>query len=293
MNFLFKNLFNQELYRTEGHKIWFRILELFLIWKSIEYLWDWGIDIGRNEDVVLTLGLAHYFDMSIFYGNSSFVWLAGIATVALIFAFFRVQTKWMYGLAMLIFHLAYAARFTLGEIPHSMNLVGTSLFLLAFAEWIFPKDGHKKMAFALGLMFFFGGLGYSTAAISKLIATGISWIDGHHLWLWMSEKSIDMLSRHGEFQFNFLQVMSFEYWIVATIILVIGLLTEFFGFLMWIPKWRPFIVAMIISMHLGITMTMNIRFDNYVMQLILIGFPWWKALNKLDFKKVPAFLTKV
>jgi len=178
-----------------------------------------------------------------------------------------------------LLHIQYVARFSQGEIPHSMNLIGMSVLCFAVGAIWFP--GKKQMPrFVLGSIIFFIGLGYTSAFIAKLIGTGIYWFDGRHLWLWISEKSIDVYSSLGYYEPNILQELALTYLPVASIILLIGWFTELIGFTMWWKKLRPFTTTLLIGMHFGITLTMNIRFDSFVMQLILIGFPWYLLIDK-------------
>jgi hypothetical protein len=79
---------------------------------------------------------------------------------------------------------------------------------------------------------------------------------------------------------------------IASVILLIGWLTELIGFTMWFKKIRPFTTLMLIGMHIGITMTMNIRFDAFVMQLILVGFPWYILLDRY-IKSTPDLLKRI
>ena len=50
---------------------------------------------------------------------------------------------------------------------------------------------------------------------------------------------------------------------------------------MWFRKTRPYIATFLIGMHIGITLSMNIRFDAFVIELILLGYPWAIWLNKI------------
>lgn len=186
----------------------------------------------------------------------------------------------MYALAFLLFHLQHVARFSQGEIPHSANLVGFSLMGLGLAA-LFFKGMKKELSFAFGFALFFMGLGYTSAAISKLIATGVTWVDGYHLWLWMGEKSIDILSLQGEFQYNWLQELAFQSRFLATLILAFGLITELLGFTVWFKKFRSYIIILLVGMHVGIDLTMNIFFKTFTLQLIIMGFFWNRYINKI------------
>ena len=284
-------LFEPDRKTSSGELLFFKLFELFIIFYVIKYAWKWGFYAElRNLDVVLPLGLANYIDVSFFFQNQFALMVAGLLTICAVLAYFRKGTKWMYPVVMVLLHMQYVIRFSQGEIPHSSNLIGMAVFCFAMGSLFFA--GKERMPrFVLGAIIFFTGLGYTSAFIAKLIGTGINWYDGRHLWLWMSEKGIDILSREGVYSPNFLQQIALNSTIAASIILLIGWLTEMIGITMWWKKIRPFTTTLIIGMHLGITMTMNIRFDAFVIQLILIGYPWYKLLDSW-VKTTPSWVEK-
>jgi hypothetical protein len=51
------------------------------------------------------------------------------------------------------------------------------------------------------------------------------------------------------------------------------------GFLIWWKKLRPYITLLLIGMHIGIYYSMNIWFLSFMIELIIIGFPWYKWIN--------------
>jgi len=275
-----RNLFEPEKELHGSHYIFFKIFELFIASQAIYLVWYWGFYTLKITDVVLPLGLANYIDISFMHGNNLALWNAGIISALIIFAFFRSGSKWFYGIAFLLLHIQYVARFSIGEIPHSANLIGFSVLCFAIGLICF-EEPDKRYKFILGSIIFFAGLGYTSAAFSKLIATGIDWVDGRHLWLWIGEKGTDILSREGSWNPNFLQAVALKSIPIATVILIIGLLSEFFGFLLWFKKTRMFIVTALIGMHIGITLSMNIRFDAFIAELILIGYAWPVIINKI------------
>ena len=274
-----KQLFEPDRKQTAGELLFFKFFELFVVIYTIKFAWDWGIYTElRNTEVVLELGLANYIDVSFFFDHYLSLGLAGLITILTLFSFFRKGPKWLYMVVMVLLHLQYVIRYSQGEIPHSQNLIGMAVFSFALGAWFFP--GKERMPrFVMGSIIFFIGLGYTSAFVSKMIGTGIDWYDGRHLWLWINEKGVDILSREGAFQPNFLQEMALESVFVASVILLIGWFTELIGFTLWWKKIRPLTVTLLIGMHIGITMSMNIRFDAFVMQLILVGYPWYKLID--------------
>lgn len=286
-----RELFEPQRSISPGELVFFKLFELFIAVYTIKYGWEWGIYSQlRNSEVVLPLGIANYIDVSFFFEHQLALVVAGLITLFTILAFLRKGPKWTYLVVMVLLHMQYVIRFSQGEIPHSSNLIGMGVFCFAIGAIFFP--GKNKMPrFVLGAIIFFTGLGYTSAFFAKLIGTGIEWFDGRHLWLWISEKSIDILSRTGQWNPNLLQQIALGSTTMASIILLFGWLTEMIGITMWWRKLRPYSTTLIIGMHIGITISMNIRFDAFVMQLILIGYPWYKLFD-LYIDTTPAWLER-
>lgn len=278
MNSLLSNLFDFEKPDSAGVRIYLRLFELFTAVYTIIYAWEWGFYILRISDVVLPLGMANYINVEVFFGNNLALINAGVMSGLTLVAFFSRKFKWLYLLSFLLLHIQYVTRFSLGEIPHSSNLLGFSVLGLGIA-FCFFKDRVRALSFAYGFLIFFVGLGYTSASISKLIGTGITWVDGNHLWLWIAEKSVDVLSAKGTYNLTWVQELALQSRFMATLILSFGLLTEMVGFLIWWKKLRPYITLLLISMHIGIYYSMNIWFLSYMIELVIIGFPWYKWIN--------------
>ena len=279
-----EGLFEPERESSPGELLFFKFFELFVLSYTVKFSFEWAAYTQlRNSEVVLPLGVANYLDVSLFFDHYLSYVIAALITILIVPAFFRIGSKWFYTVVMLLFHLLYVIRFSQGEIPHSQNLIGMSVFCFALGTLLIPDSG-KRARFVIGAIVFFIGLGYTSAFFSKLIGTGFNWYDGRHLWLWISEKSIDILSREGVYQPNILQEMALKSLAIASIILIIGWFKELIGFTMWWAKLRPYTTTLLIGMHIGITLTMNIRFDAFVMQLILIGYPWYKVLDRLKLR---------
>lgn len=279
---VFDNLFKYDKPETKGEFIFFKLFEFLILYQVIYFAWAWGTYIPFLGDVVLPLGIAHYLDISFMF--SWIAWLnAALITLFVLLGFLR-QQRFPYFISFLLFHLQYTARFSQGEISHGANLTGMSLLAIGLAYAVFadPVYRHKT---ALGLVLFFVGLGYTSAAFTKLIGTGIGWPDGRHLWLWMAERATDRLSQTGNFQFNAIQDIVLQNHGVATLFLLSGWITEFLGFTIWFKRSRPFIAIALIALHFGVLITMNISFSAFVEILIFIGFPWYKLFDFILDKK--------
>lgn len=262
-----------------GAWVHFRLFELFVAAWAIAYAWTWGFYTFKSSIVILELGLANYIPVASLFGPPSMV-IAAVMTLGIIVSITRVS-RWGYLIAILALHLQYVVRFSQGEIPHSSNLIGFALLALAIG-FATHKDSVAQIRFTWGFVWFFVGLGYTSAAISKLMGTGITWIEGQHLVLWIHEKAIDYASMTGSWTPNILQSAILNSAWVGTLSLFIGWFTEAIGVLMWSRRLRPWVVLVTIGMHFGITWTMNIVFVAFVMQLVLTGFPWVEWIATLN-----------
>lgn len=276
---LVDNLFEPDREETAGEVIFFRLFELFVAYFTIRLAWDWGTYITRISDVVLPLGIANYIDVSFMFGNSLPYMNAGLITALVVIGFLR-WGRYAYLGAFLLLHFQFATRFTLGEIPHSSNVLGMTLLGLALALVFFQQGRHRRR-FTMGFTYFFLGLGYTSAAICKLIGTGITWPDGRHLWMWINEKAIDTAAKTGAIEYNWLQELALsDYW-VATAMLAGSLLAEMGAILMWWKRLRTPMVLIVIGLHLGIYYIMNIMFLITLLELILLALPWAVWIERL------------
>ena len=277
---LSRELFTDDEAGTRGYRLYVRAVELFLVAYMIYFCWDWGLYIQRNiTEVLLPLGIAQYLDVSFLFDHYLAVGNAALVTLFGGLGFFRVG-RFSYAAAIGLFHLQYTARYSLGEISHGSNLVGMGVLALALTS-IYFSDETRRQRFTMGFLYFFIGLGYTSAAACKLIGTGITWPDGHHLLLWIAERKVDTLSKFGAFDPNLLQelILSNYHW--GTAVLTFGFVSEAVSFLMWWRRFRYPIVLLVISMHIGILITMNIFFAASTYLLILLALPWPWLLNRL------------
>ena len=284
---LSRELFAFDQTETRGDRIYFRILELFIVAYAVWYCWDWGVYMQENiTSVLLPLGLAQYIDVSFMFNhylgpvNAVFVAVLGLV------GFFRLWRP-AYLLTLLAFHLQYVARYSLGEISHGSNLIGMGVLGLGLALIIFRSESHRQR-FTLGFLYFFIGLGYTSAAFCKMIGTGITWPDGHHLLLWIAERKVDTIAKLGAFEPSILQELVLQDFRFGTLFLLVGLVTESISFLMWWRKYRYVVIMLVVGMHIGIVLTMNIFFHASTYLLLLLGIPWNRVIDRI-LEWVPAF----
>lgn len=275
---LSRQLFAFDREETWGEKWHFRLVELFLIFYTIQFGWDWGWYIQNNiSEVMLPLGLAQYIDVSFMFDHHVAVGNAVLMGILCIVGFFRLWRP-AYAVALLLFHFQYVARYCLGEISHGSNLVGMGILILGLAH-LFFRDASRRRRFTFGALYFFIGLGYTSAAFCKLIGTGITWPSGQHLLMWIMERKVDTISKLGAFDPNLLQELVLQNYHWGTLILTFGLVAEGISFMMWFRRYRYYIVMLVVSMHFGIAVSMNIFFAASTYFLILLGLPWGRIFD--------------
>lgn len=277
---LSRELFAFDQTETRGDRIYFRILELFIVAYAVWYCWDWGVYIQENiSSVLLPLGLAQYIDVSFMFDHYLGPANAVLVAVLGLVGFVRLWRP-AYLLALLAFHLQYVARYSLGEISHGSNLIGMGVLGLGLALLVFRSEFHRQR-FTLGFLYFFIGLGYTSAGFCKLIGTGITWPDGHHLLMWIAERKVDTIAKFGAFEPSILQELVLQDFRFGTLFLLIGLFTELISFLMWWRKYRYVVVLLVVGMHIGIVFTMNIFFHASTYLLLLLGIPWNRVIDRV------------
>lgn len=263
-----------------GERWFFRIFELFVAAWTLQHVWTWAGFLPRIEGVVLPLGLANYIDVSFMFDATIAYGTAAVLTLLTVLAVlyrFRVA----YWGVLLLFHLFYTARYCLGEISHGSNFIGLAVLALAVGASVFKDDRVALPRFVFGLLFFLFGLGYTSAGVCKLVATGIDWPMGEHLRLWMSERYVDVTSSLGHKELSPLQQLAFDYTPVATAILTFGLLAELAGFLVWFRRTRMLALTTLILMHIGVDLSMDIYFGHNIYMLVLVAYPWSRLLDKV------------
>ena len=276
---LLRNLFDFERPQTKGELIYFKVFELFILWHVVGLAWSWGSSILQISNVILPLGVARYVDVGFMLKSPLPIVNAALITALMLLGYFRFS-KYAYGAAFLLLHLQYAARYSLGAIPHSSNMLGMTLLGLGLGMLLFGDDLHRRR-FTMGFTYFFVGLGYTLSGLSKLIGTGITWPDGRHLWMWINEKSIDAFAKTGVLDFNILQEFALSAYPIATFFLIAGLTTELCAFLSWFKKFRKPVYLAIICMHIGIYFVMNIYFNISMYELVLLAWPWSAWIDRI------------
>jgi hypothetical protein len=273
----FKQLFNAGRTETNGDILLFIIFETVIIYQVILISWRWAIYIPHLSRVAAPVGIANFMDISFMFTAPYALINAALITLFVLLGYFR-KGRFFYLLAILGMHLQYAARFSQGKVSHGTGLTGMALLILALTA-LFIIDREERRKVAVGLVIFFISVGYTSAAVCKLVATGPQWIEGHHLILWMKERGLDLYSQHGAFSFNTIQQILLNHHILATVALACGLITELCSFLLCLRKTRWIEATLLIGMHIGIVLMMDISFIYFLFILIVLGYPWARLFD--------------
>lgn len=279
MTRILDGLFGFDREETFGEILFYRIFELIMLYWVLLFAWKWGFYIQRIGDVILPLGIANYVDVSFMFIGGISIWNAGLITAFAAIGLFRLW-RYAYLVTLLLLHLQYVSRFSLGEISHGANVIGVALLGLALGAIVFAESKPRRR-FVLGFCYFFIGLGYVSAATVKLVASGPLWVDGSHLWMWIGERTVDTFSITGSISHNVLQEWILDSRLLGTLLLSFGLLTELFGFMLWFPRWRWIVMTLLISMHVGVLLSMKINFPANDVILLLLAYPWFAGIDRL------------
>ncbi len=255
-------------------------LEAFAVLATIDLAWSWAAYTSRVGDVVLPLGLARWLDLSLFHRPGVALALAFAITLLVLGGALRLW-RYAYALSFAGMLVLYSARFCLGEIPHSANLTGMTLLGFALGHAAFDRELDRRR-FALGFACFAVGLAYTSAAVSKLLATGPLWVDGRHLWLWIAEKQTDATSKLGLSELNWLQRVLMSSRALATAVLAFGLLAEAAAFSFWWRRWRTWSGLALLGLHIGIYLSMSILFHLNIIELVILILPFGLASGRRE-----------
>jgi hypothetical protein len=270
MNF-WRELFDPSERETYGQRVQSFIFELVIVLRAQYDLWMWAEIIPLQPGIPKPTGIGRWIDLS-FMIDALAPRINAALVGALLLLGLTQRFRFAYLLAFLAFHVQHVARFGLGKVQHSTSMLGFALLSLALAH-IAYRDPVLRRKAALGLTVLLLGVGYSLAAFAKLRAKGLRWIDGHHLWLWVREKRMDVVAASGRPQLNFLQNLLLKNVHIATFFLAGGLFVETASALLWWRLVRRWIMLALAAMHLGIAHVMKIHFVPNVLILLSLGLP--------------------
>jgi hypothetical protein len=256
---------------SRGERVQALVFEITAVGLAMLALWGWVGPISRTPVIVAPLGVARYLDLS-FMLDARWASLNALLACACFVLGLSHRVRFAHLVGLALFHVAYVARFCIGKTDHRSNLIGLSLLSLGLAAALFPDPKLRRRA-ALGFTLLLFGTAYTSAAIHKLSASGLLWVDGRHLWLWIAEKSVDTMSIYGATHFNFVQRAVLGSRGLGTVMLSAGLGTELFAWMMWMKRPRRWVLFGLVLMHLGIDLSMNISFAANQLLLLMLALP--------------------
>ena len=264
---------------TPYHIINFKLFEFFIVCNAVYLSWYWGLDMRNWSGIITPHGIAHYVDITFLYVNIFPLINASAITVFSILAFLRIKSKWLYAAVFILLLLHFSAIFSGTKLRHDTHFIGVGILSFSLVTFFF-KTHKDKYRFIFGFNIFFMGLGYFLSSMSKLIGTGLHWVDGRNLHIWILRKGTEILTDTGLLDFLPMQLLVLDHIALGTLFLVIGLTVEFLAPFFWFRKTRPISTLAILGMHFGIFITLNISFHMNMIQLIIIGLPWPDLLKK-------------
>lgn len=268
----FTRLFNADRKESKGDIMVFLLFETLLVFQVILFSWKWAIVIPQLQYAAHPTGIANYLNITFMF-NAPYVYLNATAITLFILLGWFKKGRFFYLLAFLCMHLQYAARFSSGKIAHGSDFTGMALLVFALTA-IFITSAEQRRKITVGLFLFFMSLGYTSAAFSKLIGSGLHWVDGSNLILWIREKAVAFWAQDSALKLNVIQQMILHHYRLATGLLTFGLLTELCSFLLCFRKTRWIEASCLILLHLGTLFTLNIHFTFFLTFLVLLGYPW-------------------
>ena len=88
------------------------------------------------------------------------------------------------------------------------------------------------------------------------------------------------MAGQGSFEPSLVQELLLSNWWMATAVLTFGWVTEACGWLLWWRPTRPYITTALIALHVGIGASMNLWFEQFMYELLLIGYPWPRLIDR-------------
>jgi hypothetical protein len=268
---------------TAGERIAFRVFECFTVGGLCLFAWTWALDIFTHDSrFEARLAQAYALD-----ARGLALTSAALVTVLLGLGLLRRRGGFAYLAALPLLHLQFVARYWPSEGLHHSHLLGMCLLAIAVGRALFA-DEKLRLRAALGTTYVLVGVAYLLAALSKLRNTGLDWIDGRNLQMWLVMNQVHRISKDQDFEFNALQELVVSHGWLATAILLPGLVVELLGPLIcWRRIRLPYTTAVLL-MHLGIALVFKIYFLWNIGLLILLGYPWGALIDRMRRKDVGA-----
>jgi hypothetical protein len=270
--YFLRQLFDPDELETAGQRAQMLCFELVVLLRAQYELWTWAAIIPNQPEILAPTGLGTFIDVSFMLKEPQYAQINAIVCGALMLLGLTRTLRAGYALAFLSLSLQCAARYGMGKVQHGATMLGMAVLALAIAHLAYRREDLRRKA-TLGLLVAMISVGYLFAATNKLRSTGLRWVRGQNLWLWIQQKRLDGLSGGGRDELNFMQTFTLSDVRIATAQLTFGLLSELAAAIMW---WRParrWVMLSLAAMHLGISKVMNIHFMPSVLILLVLALP--------------------
>ena len=282
-DYFIRQLFDPEEVESAGQRFQFLLLEILVAVRAQYELWTWAEIIPNQPAITVPAAIGHYLDVSFMLRDPLYAQVNALLCGLFMLLGLTRRLRAGYALAFLSLSVQFAARYGLGKVQHGATMLGMAVLALAVAHLAFKREDLRRKA-ALGLLVTMISVGYIFAGTNKLRATGLRWVRGEHLWLWIRQKQIDTLSAAGHGKLNFLQSITLKSSVFATLQLCFGLLSELAAVILW---WRParrWVMLCLAGMHFGISRVMNIHFTPSILILLCLALPIAEVFDWLRAK---------
>lgn len=275
---LFEKVFELDVPLTEGEKKVFGLFEWFVVLTMTGFAWDWSLKATGSDGAAFAAWAAEHQFMGL-SGQALVSINAALITALLAMGRFRNDTRVAYLAAIPLLHLQLLARYAPGPGLHHSYLPGMMLLALATAFLLF-RSPQQRMRFGLGMSYVFVAIAYTLAAASKVRQSGLAWLDGDNLLMWLTRNQVHRISKEQSYEFNVLQEYVMDNPVLGTVVLSPGLVVESLAFLFLFKRIRPYYAALLLMMHVGIAGLMKIYFPFNMAILLILGFPWARFFDK-------------
>lgn len=180
-------------------------------------------------------------------GFESYYWLKYLMGVFLLFAAFSFLPRVMCALALLCFLLRTCPLATMGAFNATI-LIAPTLFLFS----LFDLRKNKVPLWVRDTFVMLLGTVYFHAALAKIKASGLDWVSGNVLELWMERYFL----MYDSPIVKFLILYSFFLSLGAALVLIF----EFTFFFALFRRFRPYFIVAGIVFHLSIFFLLNLKF---------------------------------
>ena len=109
---------------TFGDRIIFRVFEIFVLSRLMQYSWKWTLGSLTIDQPTIYRGLNNVFDLSFLSSQPAAFISFGLILLFFTFGFFRKLTGVSYLTSMVVLHCQSSMAYSVGHMPHKSYLLG-------------------------------------------------------------------------------------------------------------------------------------------------------------------------